>query len=441
MISADENRQNEKKEGTENDKKKEGTMLQKFDVDDVKIINLLNKMYKALNGDIINLHDVKNSIELLSRFNQKQEYCYLNNLLYPEKSKNVKIPSPIPVPSCAFQLHNCITLSTNSSGNVGVVFNPFFLSSNTFLERTISAPVAGLPDLTGKFSYFTTLWVDNNDSLSGSAPDGGFRPFNIGQCIPAVYDQYRLVSASVVVKYIGRLDITSGVIGGAIVFDEDMHIGGGFTDTGGVNYTTSGINFAKYGNFDLAMDSFYHQENLTLEGIRELYFPLDNSYEEYFKLFSDALPTYQNPPGLFTITAEDDYYKSGFNFFIYTLGAPSNSACLKLDIYCNYECLPNASFMNYLPISMTPYPVSPEEKRSANVIIQQKPIMKVKEGEKEDYSTTPGIFNKMINKFGGFIPSFKKMANYGLINSIPFFKGGLTLAGSMLSNQMEEEIE
>ena len=441
MIGVEENKQNEKKEETENDKKKEGAMLQKFDVDDVKIINLLNKMYKALNGDIINLHDVKNSIELLSKFNQKQEYCYLNNLLYPEKSKNVKIPSPIPVPSCAFQLHNCITLSTNSSGNIGVVFNPFFLSSNMFYEKIIPSDISGLPDVTGTFNYFTTLWVNNNDSLSGSAPDNGFRPFNIGQCIPPVYDQYRLVSASVVIKYIGRLDITSGVIGGAIVFDEDMHIGGGFTETGGTNYVTNNPNLAKYGNFDLAMDSFYHQENLTLEGIRELYFPIDNSYEEYFKLFNDVLPTYTKIPGIFSITAEDDYYKSGFNFFIYTLGAPSNSACLKLDIYCNYECLPNAAFMNYLPISMTPYPVSPEEKRSANVIIQQKPIMKVKEGEKDDYSSTPGIFNKMINKFGGFIPSFKKMANYGLINSIPFFKGGLSLAGTMIGNQMEEEVE
>lgn len=438
MIGVEENKQNEKKEENKQNEKKEVTMLQKFDVDDVKIINLLNKMYKALNGDIINLHDVKNSIELLSKFNQKQEYCYLNNLLYPEKSKNVKIPSPIPVPSCAFQLHNCITLSTNSSGNIAVVFNPFFLASNTFDQKIIGDE---MHRLTGTFNYFTTLWVNNNDSLSGSAVDNGFRPFNIGQCIPAVYDQYRLVSASVVVKYIGRLDITSGVIGGAIVFDEDMHIGGGFTETSGTNHVTSGVNLAKYGNFDLAMDSFYHQENLTLEGIRELYFPLDNSYEEYFKLFNDTLPTYTNIPGFFTVTAEDDYYKSGFNFFIYTLGAPSNSACLKFDIYCNYECLPNASFMNYLPISMTPYPVSQEEKRSANVIIQQKPVMKVKEGEKEDYSSTPGIFNKMINKFGGFIPSFKKMANYGLINSIPFLKGGLSLAGTMLGNQMEEEVE
>lgn len=438
MIGVEENKQNEKKEENKQNEKKEVTMLQKFDVDDVKIINLLNKMYKALNGDIINLHDVKNSIELLSKFNQKQEYCYLNNLLYPEKSKNVKIPSPIPVPSCAFQLHNCITLSTNSSGNIAVVFNPFFLASNTFNQKIIGE---GMQELTGKFNYFTTLWVNNNDSLSGSAVDNGFRPFNIGQCIPAVYDQYRLVSASIVVKYIGRLDITSGVIGGAIVFDEDMHIGGGFTDTANTNYTTGGVHLAKYGNFDLAMDSFYHQENLTLEGIRELYFPLDNSYEEYFKLFNDTLPTYDNIPGFFTVKAEDDYYKSGFNFFIYTLGAPSNSACLKFDIYCNYECLPNASFMNYLPISMTPYPVSPEEKRSANVIIQQKPVMKVKEGEKEDYSSTPGIFNKMINKFGGFIPSFKRMANYGLINSIPFLKGGLSLAGTMLGNQMEEEVE
>ena len=94
--------------------------------------------------------------------------------------------------------------------------------------------------------------------------------------IPNVYDQYRLVSASMVVKYIGRLDIVSGVIGGAIVYNDDPTIGAHFSQ--GTN--TTNVYMAKYGNFDLAMDSFYHQEYMVLDGLRQLYFPLDNSFEE-----------------------------------------------------------------------------------------------------------------------------------------------------------------
>ena len=62
--------------------------------------------------------------------------------------------------------------------------------------------------------------------LTGTQPNNNFRPININQCIPDVYDQYRLVSASIVVKYIGRLDIVSGVIGGAIIFDENSVLNG-----------------------------------------------------------------------------------------------------------------------------------------------------------------------------------------------------------------------
>ena len=60
------------------------------------------------------------------------------------------------------------------------------------------------------------------------------------------------------------------------------------------------------------------------------------------------------------------------------MGAPSG-ACLKLDIYCNYECLPNAAFLNYMPISVSTYGMSNQEKKDAIKVVQEKPIMKADE--------------------------------------------------------------
>ena len=66
-------------------------------------------------------------------------------------------------------------------------------------------------DITYIPNYFSTFYVNNNDDLTGSKTnEGKFLAYPVGQGIPNVYDQYRLVSASIIVKYIGRMDITSG---------------------------------------------------------------------------------------------------------------------------------------------------------------------------------------------------------------------------------------
>ena len=80
-------------------------------------------------------------------------------------------------------------------------FNPFFLAS----DNTESQPCKG-PN--GKIVehvychpiYYSSFFVCNNGYLNGRQPVD-FQPINIGQCIPEVYNQYRLVSASIVVKF------------------------------------------------------------------------------------------------------------------------------------------------------------------------------------------------------------------------------------------------
>ena len=439
------------------DKDKEEIMAQ-IDKYDATMLSYLARLYEAMNGEKMDFTKIKTAVDALASYNKKSEYNYLNNLLYPEKCKGVKIPSPIPVPSCSFQLHNCVTLTTNASGNLAFMFNPFFLGGKggqAFPNNTIFENSQGTEVKLLAYNYLSSFWVNNDAALDGHTANANWTPIDIGQTIPNVYDQYRLVSASIIVKYIGRLDITSGVIGGAIMYDDNKALASSYSAVNnqtGQNLPGSTINegLEKYGNFDLAMDSFYHQENMVLEGVRELYFPLDNSYEEYTKLAGAGdITVTRNDANTGTIFSvnDTDSYKSGFNFFVYVLGAPASSACFKVDIYCNFECLPNASFLNYLPLSMNAGTISNAEKKSAISIIQQKPVMNLKEKGLAIVSK-PSIWEKMKNKFANSLPGIGKLLSWGLGTMIPGLKPGLALAGSLIGmdsssgNQvMEEEVE
>ena len=130
-----------------------------------------------------------------------------------------------------------------------------------------------------------------------------------------------------------------------------------------------------------------------------------------------------------TVSTED-YLRNGFRQVVYVLGAPANQACFKLDIYCNFECLPASPFLNYLPLSMSTNFVSPEMKKQASVIIQQKPIMKSNE-EDTGSAAAPSIWEKLKNKFMDTLPSIGKLIASGLVTAIPQLQLGTGLANAM----------
>lgn len=406
---------------------------------DKNMLNYIGRLYKQLNGDTVDIDDLENIVDVLAKYKQKSEYSYLENLIYPEKAKGCKIPSAIPVPSTSFQLHNSFTLSTNSKGNLAMVCNPFYLYNNTDLESIVTTD-STLGEMSFIPNYYSSFYYNNNESLTGHENNMSFVPLNVGQGIPNVYDQYRLVSASIIAKYIGRMDITSGVIGGAIVFDENQIVGsnGEFIQGG-----TSTDNFnsiiewtSKYGNFDLAEDSFYHQENLCLEGLRMLYFPIDNTFEEYTKLGGSSVTKLSHygtlPLPAPVVKQTEDVNKSGFNWMIYVLGAPPSTSCFKIDIYCNFECLPNASFLNYMPITPSCGYVSPQEKKESITIVQNKPVMKSTETITVSKPNKVNAWKKLKKAFQGALPSIGKLFTKGLIKAIPYMKPGLGIAGTLL---------
>lgn len=364
-------------EDLEDQPKKRITLNKVISNYDRKLLEYIVNMHNILRGDHIDVNAFANVVDAIEHMKKEQDHEYLVALTRPETSKGAKIPSQIPVPSSSFQLHNSIMLTTNASGHASVIFNPFYLGSS---------------------GTNSTLFVNNNAGLTGSASSSFFQATNIGQVIPAVYNNYRVVSASIVIKYVGRLDIVQGVIGGSILFDNNISP---------ADYSTSAINanLAKYGDFNLAMDAFYTQENLALNGLRELYFPLDNTFEQYQPLGTS---------------------KNGFGMLAYIYGGVPSSASYKVDVYVNFECLPDVTFLNYLPTSAC-YS-SPERNKDAVQAVQQRPITDESEGRGYAKKQGGGFWDSVKNTLGSLLPSVGSIA-------ASFFPGLKTIAPMIQARQ------
>lgn len=323
-------------------------------------LKYLIDMHGVLTKEQIDLEKFKDIVSAIEALKKTQEHEYYTTLVRPEKTRGAKIPSQIPIPSSSFQLKQSFYITTNALGNASIIVNPFYLGA----------------------AAQSTVYVNNNASLNGISSSDFFTAVNAGQNIPSVYNQYRLVSASLIAKYVGRLDIVQGLIGGAIIFDQSIVPGA----VGSVN-----TNLAKYGDFNLAQDAFFQQENYTLQGMRELYFPLDTTYEQY------------QPVGT---------SKNGFGMLLYILGAPPSSNVFKIDLFFNMECLPDVTFLNYIPTSLST--ATTAGKDEAIKAAQQHPITTVEEAGHGVKNNSGSIFDKVVSTMGKFLPSIDQI--------IPFVK-------------------
>ena len=158
-------------------------MLKTLDSIDLKLINEVGDLYTSLDKDKVDMLNIESKIKSLSRFCKHQKYNYLNNLMYPEINKGVKIPTPIPIPSCSFQLHNCVTLRTNNLGNLAIIFNPFFLYSTNILDKVNNLPPSQYyPDVdgTGKIKWLSSFFINKSDSVTGHNYDPNWEAVDIG---------------------------------------------------------------------------------------------------------------------------------------------------------------------------------------------------------------------------------------------------------------------
>lgn len=275
---------------------------------------------------------------------------YLNTLLNPEKTKGSKIPTKNFTPSCSFQLHSQYKIPTGNYGNCEICFNPYFLASDELTYYTLQGTGSG-PILYTNFVYASSFFV--RSSMLGLP---NWQCTYMGQTIPDLYSSYRLVSAEIKIKYIGKIQNSTGYIYAAVINENTQTIGCEAVlkyESASLRVRSRDFDLDKY-NKNNIRGSYYYREKKCLEGLRMIYYPLDESYKNYKKIFKGESIKYNrfdNNQNL-SFSISNDYFNSGFKWIIFIEGCEPYSYSLLMDIYCNFECLPNLEYINYLPMSV-----------------------------------------------------------------------------------------
>ena len=278
---------------------------------------------------------------------------YINTLLNPKKTKGSKIPTRNFTPTCSFQLHYQYNVPVDGKGFCGLCFNPFFLSDDSIKDYKGNINFPEGENIKGyEIRRMSTFFV-KCERIGHSEWTYAY----IGQTIPALYSSYRLVSAEINFKYIGDISRATGYICGAVINDDDKIVGSNITlkyPQYNINTSTEDFILDKY-NENTIKNSYYYIENKIIDGFRMIYYPLDNSYEEFVKVYKG--------PGLrvdkwinsnrYSISLSDEYFKSGFKWIIFLNGIDRYSiGSVLMEIHCNYECIPDLKYINYLPMSI-----------------------------------------------------------------------------------------
>ena len=354
----------------------------------VFLFDKLNNLKNDLNKDKLDLRRIQNEINQISKIDKEEHYEYMKDLLDPIKRKGVKIPSNKLIPSCSFQLHNSFNFASNASGMDLFYLNPFFLANDKALDK-LNLSIQGqeygcyLHPALGVGTYFAN--VETDELGVNPLPKNWYFPKqSVYQCVPNVYTKYRVVSACMTLQYIGPLESVQGIMGGAIVYKKTRSLGIRYNRTAQENVGVAGsrcVELAEFANIETIRDSFYHQENYCLEGLKMIYFPLDNSFEDFKKVFDGkgarSYITNNGTQDYYQIEIPNDSIKDGFGWVVYMQGVNAVGANFKLDYYINYECLPDPSFLNYIPISINLYTLSEQMKSKIIEEVQKNAIKKL----------------------------------------------------------------
>lgn len=349
----------------------------------------LNNLKFSLNQNVLNLKSIREQIIELQKLKDIENYNYLDGLLYPRENKGCKIPSQIPTPSCSFQLRSTFRFTPSSDyGNFIGMVNPFFLYNTDALGKTYSYTFSysGVTKtINMRSTSFSTYFFSRGNNIGVTENKNLYlSPRDISQGIPGVYDQYRLVSAELDLSFLGPVEEATGTIGGAIGYNKKQVIGASFRNITDSNPTEiSGVRYGnEYYSFQAIRDEIYSTENSVLSGLRLLYFPIDNRYENYIKLFDGTIESMiQARPDLNrrdpNVIIDPSYFNAGFNWIFYVQNGSKKNSSYRVDLYCNFECLPTAKMMDYCPINACNCSMGQKEKKTIIDKIKENSIQKL----------------------------------------------------------------
>jgi len=274
-----------------------------------KLLNRLNALNIRTPKKMMGVPNLKSFMNTVTSY----QHSYARAVVIPEYAKGAKIPSIFPQPTASLHKHITVPIVTNASGKAAILWNPFFLSDTSYNR--------------------TQLLLDNAVGLDliNSELVSGYTAIKTDFGIPInIINTYRLVSASMTIVPQMSIQTAQGSIGGGV-----YQIGSDLSAAGYVAAST-GIFVLPQMTVAANIDNllYFKKANLTaLESIRHIYFPLDPSYEIYVK--GNSSHGINDP--------------TDFVFAYYITGAPA-SANFNLELYVNYEYIPNVYAQSFIPM-------------------------------------------------------------------------------------------
>lgn len=337
----------------------------------VFLIQKLNNIKQKLNSDPIDLSALKKEFESFMQLKQKENYSYLEDLLDPINRKGVTLPSKIPTATCSFQLHNEFPFNLNTRGYYAILINPFFLTSikagDIIPYKNGDSP---RPEKITELEFVrppNQVWKVGDSYYGGAAENDPYVDACDGMqfSIPPIYTSYRVVSACAQLSYTGNVTEAQGIVGGEINLQKFQGLSATIFyvfESGDKIPLTSEAPAGISSVFPLKRmgQSIYSIENNVLEGVKMLYFPLDNSFTEFKPVMTannvQCKRGYRRVgTGRPLITGPE---QDGFNWIFYVAqGKPNDQNSYKIEYWINYECIPDSKFLNYIPIAINAWKI------------------------------------------------------------------------------------
>ena len=171
------------------------------------------------------------AIVSIKNYQQAAKDLYINSLLYPEECV-AKIPGPLPISSATASLRDNFSITPNNTGKFVLIIDPFNASGELYQDNLVDGQGHGTK---------TTLTFSQNNNI---------------------IDQFRLVSASLIIRYYGNFNQMSGIF---------------------ISATTSLTqgNLSDFLNFQNVEDLTNKFISKCVDGVKLIYSPMDNRAIEF----------------------------------------------------------------------------------------------------------------------------------------------------------------
>jgi hypothetical protein len=259
----------------------------------------LGNLYNSLTGKTLDMNRTTSILDMLMKLKEDVTKQYLFSLLFPEKSKGCRIPTKFPVPSATFQQDDFILVTTNSSGNFVVQWSPQNLSSSTSNNEIVVNNATTLTGLNNDTTYTTSSCLTNS--------------------LVTQWQAFRVVSACIVVQYVGSFTNLQGTFGGGL-------------DISNTNTNSYDSNYSNFSNID---DRLWSQQVRVDEGMKICYFPKD--YNDLSFIRSNTNPSSNN-------------LASSVRLLLYGQSLPPNTQCVRIDFFKNIEAIPGPAFADIVDV-------------------------------------------------------------------------------------------